>query len=210
MVVFVVDDNPDDRALVMHQLKAALPDAVAREIGDAEELEDAFSREQPSCVITDLALGWTTGLDVLRRAKALYPACPVIMFTGAGDEDAAVEAMKAGLDDYVVKSPKRFARLQASIRDVVENAARKALVRQPEASPPEAAGNKKQPIYELHRRVHNQLTSVIDLLRTSAKQQSSTNISDRFNEVASRLTAITNTLDEFDNGSSPVPEGSGN
>ena len=123
MVVFVVDDNPDDRALVMHQLKAALPDAVAREIGDAEE--DAFSREQPSCVITDLALGWTTGLDVLRRAKALYPACPVIMFTGAGDEDAAVEAMKAGADDYVVKSPKRLARLQASIRDAVENASRR-------------------------------------------------------------------------------------
>ena len=125
MVVFVVDDNPDDRALVVHQLKAALPEAVAREIGDAEELEDAFSREQPSCVITDLALGWTTGLDVLRRAKAQYPDCPVIMFTGAGDEDAAVEAMKAGADDYVVKSPKRLARLQASIREAVENASRR-------------------------------------------------------------------------------------
>jgi DNA-binding NtrC family response regulator len=161
-------------------------------------------------VITDLALGWTTGLDVLRRAKAQYPDCPVIMFTGAGDEDAAVEAMKAGADDYVVKSPKRFARLQASIRDVVENAPRKALARQSESSSPEAAGDKHQPTREVRRRIRDQLTRAIDRLRTSGRRQSDPKIADQFEEVASRLTAIVNTLDETDSDSSPVPEGSGN
>src|SRR5215213_91312 len=134
MLVFVIDDNPDDRALVLHQLKAALPTATAREIGEAEQLETALLQESPSLVITDLALGWTSGLDVLRRVKALNPRCPVIMFTGAGDEQAAVEAMKAGADDYVIKSPKRLARLRTAIHDVVENAARKTPVQPSDVS----------------------------------------------------------------------------
>ncbi len=120
MLVFVVDDNPDDRLLIVHQLKAVFPSATAREIGDAEQLENAFSHEHPSLVITDLALGWTTGLDVLARVKATYSDGPVIMFTGAGDEQVVVEAMKAGLDDYVVKSPRRLQRLRTSISSAVE------------------------------------------------------------------------------------------
>src|SRR5829696_5098093 len=154
MLVFVIDDNPDDRALVLHHLKAELPQATAREIGDAEQLEEAFANEKPSLVITDLALGWTTGFDVLRRVKALDLSCPVIMFTGAGDEQAAVEAMKAGLDDYVVKSPKRLARLQASIRDVVEKATRKTMAR-PLEDQSETVAAERQLNGEQYARVQN-------------------------------------------------------
>ncbi len=193
MLVFVIDDNPDDRALVLHQLKAALPHATAREIGDAEQLEVAFANERPSLVITDLALGWTTGLDVLRRVKALHPGCPVIMFTGAGDEQVAVEAMKAGLDDYVVKSPKRLARLRASIREVVENAARKTSVQQSAAQMLGTAdGRQLSP--EVYARVHNELSSVVGLLRNSAQQQADPTIASQFAEAADRLAAVENVL----------------
>ena len=193
MLVFVIDDNPDDRALVLHQLKTALPDATAREIGDAEQLEEAFPHERPSLVITDLALGWTTGLDVLRRVKALHPGCPVIMFTGAGDEQVAVEAMKAGLDDYVVKNPKRLVRLQASIREVVENAARKTSVQQ-SAAQMLGTADRRQLSPEVYARVHNELNSVVGLLRNSAQQQADPTIASQFAEAADRLAAIENVL----------------
>src|SRR5215204_1317808 len=169
MLVFVIDDNPDDRTLVLHQLKAALPEATVREIGDAEQLEGAFSQEKPSLVITDLALGWTSGLDVLMRVKALDPTCPVIMFTGAGDEQAAVEAMKAGLDDYVVKSPKRLGRLRTAIRDVVETATRKASVGPSGPQPAEAADQGQRPA-ALAGWAREELARIVDLLRTWADQ----------------------------------------
>jgi len=50
-------------------------------------------------VITDYYLGWSDGITVLLSVKARNPECPVIMFTGRGNEDIAVRAMKAGLDD---------------------------------------------------------------------------------------------------------------
>ncbi|MEO0406677.1 MAG: ATP-binding protein, partial [Cyanobacteria bacterium P01_A01_bin.135] len=48
--------------------------------------------------------------------------CPVIMFTDSGTQEVAVEAMKAGLDDYVLKSPKHRIRLNQAIRSVWEGA----------------------------------------------------------------------------------------
>jgi len=46
----------------------------------------------------------------------------VIMFTGRGNEDIAVRAMKAGLDDYVLKSPDQAGRLPAAVQMTLEQA----------------------------------------------------------------------------------------
>jgi len=55
-------------------------------------------------VLTDLALGdGPSGMDVLRSAKEHRPEAPVIMITAHGSEQIAVEAMKAGAEDYVPK-----------------------------------------------------------------------------------------------------------
>jgi PAS domain S-box-containing protein len=58
-------------------------------------------------------------LKILREVKRLWPSVPVVMFTGTGSEEIAVEAMKAGLDDYVIKSPRHFARLPAAAMNAV-------------------------------------------------------------------------------------------
>jgi PAS domain S-box-containing protein len=61
-------------------------------------------------------LRWTDGLVVLRTLKDKWPDLPIIMFTGTGSEEIAVEAMKAGLDDYVLKSPRHYARLSSAAK----------------------------------------------------------------------------------------------
>ena len=69
--------------------------------------EDAFGRLDAGAfdlVLTDLALRrGASGMDVLRRAKELRPETVVVMITAHGSERVAVEAMKAGADDYVPK-----------------------------------------------------------------------------------------------------------
>ncbi|MGM0510673.1 MAG: PAS domain S-box protein [Thermoplasmatota archaeon] len=118
--VMLADDNPDDRTLVIRELKKEFNDISVDEIRNQEELDEAFEKDDYDIVITDYRLRWTTGIDILKEVKKRWKDCPVVMFTGTGNEEVAVQAMKAGLDDYVVKSPKHFVRLTATVRSVLE------------------------------------------------------------------------------------------
>src|SRR5437764_7530815 len=112
--VLLIDDNSDDRALIMAELPRELPSLRMTEVFDQAGLDAAIARGGIVLVITDYQLSWSNGLDVLRAIKAKHPDCPVIMFTSTGNEEVAVEAMKAGLDDYVIKSLNHFVRLRAT------------------------------------------------------------------------------------------------
>jgi DNA-binding NtrC family response regulator len=71
---------------------------------DAEEAITKLGEGAFDLVITDLALGGAaTGMDVLRAAKAARAETAVVMITAHGSEKIAVEAMKAGAEDYVPK-----------------------------------------------------------------------------------------------------------
>src|ERR1051326_1555984 len=118
-----VDDNPDDCFLALRLLNREFPNPDATLVHTPRELDQALAAGPYDLVITDYHLGWGDGVAILRAVKARYPACPVIMFTGTGSEEVAVEAMKAGLDDYVIKTPKHAIRLPAAIRSALERAA---------------------------------------------------------------------------------------
>jgi len=120
--ILLVDDNPDDRVLVMRELQREFPNVQAEQIIEAKGFAQALGRGDFDLVITDYQLRWTDGLVVLRAVKARWPDSPVIMFTATGGEEIAVEAMKSGLEDYVLKSPKHFVRLPAAARSALERA----------------------------------------------------------------------------------------
>ncbi|KKO20827.1 MAG: diguanylate cyclase/phosphodiesterase [Candidatus Brocadia fulgida] len=54
-------------------------------------------------MITDYRLDWTDGLWILRSVRKQYPSMPVVMITDHGSEEIAVEGMKSGLSDYILK-----------------------------------------------------------------------------------------------------------
>ena len=114
--ILIIDDNPSDRNLALRELKKLFSKLQYREIIDEASLNDALKRNQFNLVITDYQIRWITGLEILSRVKEKRPDCPVIMFTGTGSEEIAVSAMKAGLDDYVIKTPRHYVRLAAAVR----------------------------------------------------------------------------------------------
>ncbi|HEY4975984.1 MAG TPA: PAS domain S-box protein, partial [Gaiellaceae bacterium] len=118
--VLIVDDSPDDRRLAARALAAEFGGIELSEAIDAESLKKALEQGNFDAVITDYRLRWTTGLEVLRGVKERFPSVPVVMFTGTGTEDVAVAAMKSGLDDYVVKAPRHFARLPMAVKAALE------------------------------------------------------------------------------------------
>jgi PAS domain S-box-containing protein len=123
--VLLVDDSADDRALALRALSKEFPGLVPHEAASAADLDRALRGEPFDLVIGDYALGWTTGLEVLRSVRARWPHAPVVMLTGTGSEEIAVDGLKAGLDDYVLKSPKGLARLALAVRGAIEQAGRR-------------------------------------------------------------------------------------
>lgn len=123
--ILLVDDNQDDRALAIRQLKQALPAVLITEVGTAEAFEQALTEFSFDAVISDYQLHWNNGLTVLKRIKAHHPDCPVVMFTSTATQATAVEAMKLGLDDYVIKSPSHYVRLPAAVETALERVAAK-------------------------------------------------------------------------------------
>jgi PAS domain S-box-containing protein len=134
--ILIIEDNPDDRALIQRELQREYADLRINPILSAIDFARALEEDEPyDLVLTDYQLPWTNGLAVLHTVKSRYPDCPVIMVTGTGSEEIAVEAMKAGLDDYVIKAPphcKIFGRLAVSVRTVLERAQERQALRESE------------------------------------------------------------------------------
>lgn len=120
--ILLVEDNPDDRLLIVREINRESPEVEIQQALDWDEFEQRLTEDNFDLVITDYELNWTTGLDILYAIKAHDASRPIIMFTNSGTQEVAVEAMKAGLDDYVIKSPKHFVRLRQAVRTVWENA----------------------------------------------------------------------------------------
>ena len=118
--ILLVDDNPDDRLLVRRLLARELPQCRFLEAIDPESLAQALHAGGFDLVITDYQLRWSDGIQITRAVRRELPFVPVVMFTDTGSEEIAVEAMKAGLADYVLKSPKHAIRLPAAVQSVLE------------------------------------------------------------------------------------------
>lgn len=124
--VLLIDDNPDDRALVERELRLRIEDVAVTHISDAAALAEAMEAGRFDVAITDYRLRWTVGTDVLREIKRRHPQVPVIMFTGSGNEEVAVDAMKEGLDDYITKTLKHYPRVPFAVLACFERASNRA------------------------------------------------------------------------------------
>jgi two-component system response regulator HydG len=99
--VLVVDDEPSARAGLEKLLKQEGHDVILAEDG-AQALERASERP-PDVVLTDLKMPNMDGIELLRRMREQDPNIPVIVATAFGDVNTAVQAMRAGAEDYLTK-----------------------------------------------------------------------------------------------------------
>jgi DNA-binding NtrC family response regulator len=101
MNILIVDDEPSLRETLSETLRGC-GYAVETAQNGAEALQK-FSSGGFSLVITDMRMPKTGGMDLLRGVKKISPATPVIVITAYGTVTAAVEAMKEGAADFIMK-----------------------------------------------------------------------------------------------------------
>lgn len=189
MRILVIDDNPDDRQLEMREVFALFPEAEVLELTNFAAFEVALDAATPDLVLTDLDLRWANGREVLQAVKARYPLCPVVMFTGTGNETIAVELMKAGLDDYVVKSPRQLPRLRTSLKIAVELANSRAALTDREKQLTRSLAQQQTIVRELHHRVKNNLQTMSSLLHLRGRTVDPTTRG-HLDEIAGRIEAL--------------------
>lgn len=113
----LVEDEQSVRLATMQTLE--LGGFRVRDFADAEQALSAMPPDFPGVVITDVRLPGRSGLDLLRQLASIDADLPVIIITGHGDVEMAVEAMRAGAYDFVEK-PFAAERLMDSVRRAQE------------------------------------------------------------------------------------------
>src|SRR5579875_3921293 len=99
--ILVVDDEPNER----HGL-AELLDAWGYEVdsaGDGVEALEHMARTVPRAVLTDIRMPRLDGLQLLQRVRQLYGELPVLVLTGQGSKEAAIECLRLRANDYIEK-----------------------------------------------------------------------------------------------------------
>jgi two-component sensor histidine kinase len=130
--VLLIDDNPADRDLLMRHLCRSFDAIDCVEIFRRRDFETALAQGGFDVVITDYQLQWADGLSILHQCLKNHPDIPVIMFTDSGSEEIAVEGMKAGLSDYVLKS--HPTRLPIAVQESIEKARLRRAQREAKAA----------------------------------------------------------------------------
>jgi len=99
--ILVVDDEKVILELTTMVLKSKGYDVLTARSG--EECLDIVEREEPHLVLLDYMMPGIDGMTVLKKIRKAHPNTYVIMFTGKGSEEVAVELMKGGASDYILK-----------------------------------------------------------------------------------------------------------
>ena len=95
----------DDEALTLRTMGRALRDEgyEVLPVGSGEEALKMIAEEKPDLALLDVVLPGINGIEVLRQAKKISPAMIVVMMSAYHMVDRAVEAMKLGAYDYLIK-----------------------------------------------------------------------------------------------------------
>ncbi len=118
--ILYVDDYPLDRELVRDVLTIESNEFELTEAASRADFETALAKGNFDLVLSDFNIAGFEGLQVLNRLHQINPEIPVIIVTGTGSEEIAVEAMKRGAADYVIKKFHHIQRLPLTIHAVLE------------------------------------------------------------------------------------------
>lgn len=101
--ILIVEDLATDAELAEREIRKVLPGSRFRRVETPQEFLDSIESFNPDVIVSDYMLPQFNGMEALNLAKKRMSDTPFIILTGSINEDTAVECMKAGAWDYVIK-----------------------------------------------------------------------------------------------------------
>src|SRR5687767_7925605 len=101
--ILIVEDNPDDANLAKHEIRKVFRDCEFLVVETRERFIQALDIFQPDVVLSDYTLPHFDGMKALELTLHHAPSTPLIIWTGSNSEDVAVDCVKAGAKNYILK-----------------------------------------------------------------------------------------------------------
>jgi signal transduction histidine kinase len=126
--ILVVEDSPDDFFMTERELKRGGLSCELKRVETPEDLQESLLSEEWDIIISDYSLPRLNALEALRIVQGSRPDVPFVAVSGSIGEELAVELIRAGANDYLMKD--RLARLPAVVlREVREAGLRRERAR---------------------------------------------------------------------------------
>jgi PAS domain S-box-containing protein len=128
MKILFVEDNPYDADLLQRELARQAPWSTLQVVSSLSQARQQLAQETKyDLALIDLRLPDGSGMELLAEIRREALPLAVIILTGAGDEEDAVAALKAGADDYLVKREDYLARLPQALETALKRFHAEAL-----------------------------------------------------------------------------------
>ena len=127
--VLIVDDSEDDALLLVRELRKGGLRCEFERVENAVGLKSSLNRQAWDLVVTDHNMPAFGSSEALKITKAIQPETPIIVVSGAISDDVAVDSMKSGAQDYIMKD--NLARLvpvvERELRESEQRSAHRAV-----------------------------------------------------------------------------------
>jgi PAS domain S-box-containing protein len=118
--VLIVEDSKMDSALLMKTLEASAEKYSVRLTTQVSEAVEVATHEHFDVIICDLSLPDSTGLDTVKKLRWMATRSAIIVISGTEDTEVALQAVRQGAQDYLVKGQYHAAELRRTIRYAIE------------------------------------------------------------------------------------------
>lgn len=119
--LLLIEDNRDQREMIIEAFNMKDPAFEITPVDNGPASLELLQREHFDAIILDYSLPRMNGLEVLSRIQEGGHTTPVIMVTGQGDEKIAVESMKKGASDYLIKNRNYLETIPIVVQKTIEN-----------------------------------------------------------------------------------------
>jgi diguanylate cyclase (GGDEF)-like protein/PAS domain S-box-containing protein len=134
--VLLVEDRPEDAELLIREMRSRGLRITSKRVETGPEFEEALEGFGPDLILSDYTLPGFHGIDALEVANRRRPDTPFIFVSGTIGEERAIQALKQGAVDYVLKDNRvrLVPAIERAMRDVAERDARRWAQRELEES----------------------------------------------------------------------------
>jgi PAS domain S-box-containing protein len=125
--VIIVDDSEEHALLLLYNLRQGGIEPVHERVDTADKLTATLAKQEWDIVLSDYRMPQFNGLDALKLTREKDPNLPFILISGTVGEDCAVEAMRQGANDYIIKGnlTRLVPAITREVREAVNRRARK-------------------------------------------------------------------------------------
>ena len=184
--ILLIEDEEGHAELISHNLHKQADSYNLTIVNNLTQAREQLRNSLPDLIITDMSLPDGKGIDLL-KSKEEPKDYPMIVITSHGNEELAVQAIKQGALDYIVKSDVTFMDMPRIVERTLREWHHIVKRRQAEEQIQESLREKETLLQEIHHRVKNNMAVIASLLKLQMQRIDDKQVRDALKDSQTRV-----------------------